>query len=160
MMDSDNPWRSYDDEKPDVLKIYEWSVPHVTFTDMRAMFLEKYISRLAGNEYVKYPRFSRWNGYEIITPEGVMWRHTRSVPENWGKHRITSIEGVNLSPCPFCKSVPEFHGIKRLKNGFTEICAPAYEINMWWLECCAWAKTPHMKDPRVLADKREKLLKI
>jgi hypothetical protein len=145
---------------PPAAGVYEWSVPLVVAPDMTVTVLAHMRKRGAAYREIISPAFDYWDGYYRVTvPAGTHWRPATAVPDDFPTYRetIIGVVGCEFDKCPFCHQVPRLVGVQRSGNGVS-IGAHPHEFNTWWLECCSWAKSPHMKTPRALAESRHALL--
>lgn len=152
-----NPWADYSVIKPSKAGPYEWQVPSVSCKGMIVRVLANFRERGAGYTTALSPEFDYWDGYRLHVPEGTMWRAAQP-GTTLGRYRqeLICVEGLELSPCPFCRSTPRLKGVQKQGRGI--ISADAHTFNSWWLECCSWAKTPHFDDPRRLEAARRSAL--
>jgi hypothetical protein len=147
-------WREYSEIKPPEAGVYEWSVPSRTCEGMRVIVLAHHRKRGAGHRSVLSPVFDYWDGYRVHVPKGTLWRETTEGADiKWYQQRLIGIDGLDFAPCPFCGEIPRLKGNITSGNGVILSDDP-HRINSWWLECCAWAKTPHYSDPRELEKAR------
>jgi hypothetical protein len=146
-------------EKPPAEGIYEWRVPSVGVSGLVVRSLAHHRRRGAGHQDAISPEFDYWDGYSLHVPTGTQWREPPEGAE-LGRYeqRFICAEGIGLDLCPFCKNTPKLKGYVRASDGGAVITGDAHRINSWWLECCAWAKSPHYPDPRILAETRRALL--
>ena len=113
--------------------------------------------RWADYEEVLSPSFDRWDGYRVIVPEGTEW--SAAIDGTVKDHAYGSIwlDGMDVLPCPFCARAPHLHGVHR-DGKYTYICAAPFDYTVWWLECCEWARTPHVDNLlKMVADRNAKL---
>lgn len=151
-------WVDYAMARPEAAGVYEWQIPLAIIPDQSVLVLAHMRERGAGHSKVLSPSFDRWDGYNVIVPRTTSWRATELGADLKSYSvRITELVGIVHEPCPFCKRFPAFKGTCRSGDGFI-ITANPHQYNNWWLECCSWAKTPHVADPRKLAAHRNSLL--
>lgn len=153
------PWIAYADRKPDKAGVYQWRVPSKRVPGLIVTFFAHMLERNAGYSRVLSPTFDHWDGYNLHVPKGTEWREAAEPPET-KPHQSTGlcVDGVDNAPCPFCKAFPRWKAVEKSNNGGMFIGSDPHEFNTWWLECCAWAKTPHFDDPRKLAVARNALI--
>jgi len=148
-------WRDYPQEKPPEVGVYEWSVPSRVCEGMRVIVLAHHRKRGAGAVSVLSPEFDHWDGYKVTVPKGTRWREA---PEDVDlpKYKLwpVRVEGLTFASCPFCQTVPRLYAAERWHDGGMTISPAPQRLNSWWLECCAWAKTPRFSDPRELENAR------
>lgn len=155
MASSEGRWTAYADERPPVAGPYEWQVPSRACKGMVVRVLANYRERGAGYSKVLSPEFDHWDGYDVRVPTGTMWRSPAGGTELKDyRIELMCVEGLEFTPCPFCKARPKLKGVERANGGGIIITADAHRFNSWWLECCGWAKTPHFADPRDLEKAR------
>lgn len=158
-MSGETNWRDYAVEKPPAEGIYEWRVPSFAVSGLIVRSLAHNRTRGAGHKDAISPAFDYWDGYNLHVPPGTQWREPpEGVKLERYEQRLVCAEGVEFEPCPFCKNEPKLKGYVRASNGGAVVTSDAHRINHWWLECCAWARSPYYSDPRVLAETRKALL--
>lgn len=152
-------WTDYSVTPPPVAGVYEWSVPLAVDPSMTVTVLAHMRKRGAGYSDVISPVFDHWDGYRVTVPAGTHWRPATTVPDDFPTHRetIIGVGGCEFDKCPFCHKVPRLVGLEKFDRSVS-LGANAYQFNTWWLECCSWAKSPHMKSPRALAEARHAML--
>lgn len=152
-------WREYADTPPKSEGVYEWQVKSVACSQMVVRVLAHFRKRGAGYRDVLSPEFGHWDGYKIIVPSGTRWREpTTSVDLPKYRQELICVEGLDPSPCPFCRRQPKVKGVQRAMGGGIVISGDAHTFNSWWYECCSWAKSPHFSDPRELEGARRAAL--
>jgi hypothetical protein len=151
-------WISVEERLPETAGTYEWRVPSKALPGENIIVAAHMRERSAGLKRQLSPSFDWWDGWKLVLPERLEWRECQSGHETQ-EHSITvlEIEGVHLEACPFCKRRPQWKAVQR-GGGGTVIGARPQSLNTFWLECCAWAKTPHTDDPRVMAVRRNAML--
>lgn len=145
---SDTEWRDYAKEKPNA-GVCEWRVPSCVINGLFIIVAAHMRLRNAGYGTVLSPHFDHWDGYNIILPDGMQWRHTS---ENLGikSYEVVTIavEGLELSPCIYCKKTPKLEPIQRAYGGGVIVANEPHKFNAWCFKCCAWGNTPTYSDPR------------
>lgn len=144
---TENSWINFSDKKPPE-GLYEWRIPSVSlpgeFVIVAAMMRE----RGTGFDKVLSPSFDHWDGYRVIVPAKLQWRATSRVGRVIHADLI-GVEGLEFDPCIYCEKTPVLHGCQRGSDGRgVIICGDPWRFNSWWLDCCRWGSTPHIKDPR------------
>ncbi|MFJ2455392.1 hypothetical protein ACIOWK_27270 [Pseudomonas protegens] len=154
-----NNWIAYAEQRPEAAVAYRWRLPSVGVPGLFVTFLAHMRTRGAGHESVLSPLFDYWDGYRVILPQGVQWQPAEEhAGVKWHDYGGVRAEGVDPCACPYCEKVPLLKGAKRYNDGSLSHGASPHEYNTWWLECCAWARTPHYKDPRDLVARRDAVL--
>ncbi len=152
-------WMDYASKQPPAAGVYEWRVPSRTCKGLVVRVLAHHRTRGAGYRNVLSPVFDHWDGYNVTVPAGTQWR---AAPEGTSlqtyEQRLVCAEDVEFCACPYCRQVPRLHGVERASGGGLIVGSDAHRFNSWWLECCAWARTPRYDDPRELASARASLL--
>ncbi|TPN11671.1 hypothetical protein [Mesorhizobium sp. B2-1-2] len=152
-------WRDYASEKPPTEGVYEWRVPSLAVSGLTVRSLAHNRKRGAGYRDAVSPAFDYWDGYNLHVPDGTQWREPPEGAELKSyEQRFVCAEGIELDRCPFCNNVPKLKGYVRANGGGAVVTSDAHRFNSWWLECCAWAKSPYYPDPRVLSETRRSLL--
>lgn len=155
---SEAVWNAYADVQPESVGPYEWQIPSRACKNMVVRVLANMRERSAGYRTAISPAFDYWDGYNLLVPHGTMWR---PAPEGTTlkNHEIplVRIEGLEPVPCPFCHKTPRVKGVHRYGGGII-IGSEAHQYNTWWFECCGWAKTPHLSDPREIEKARRAAL--
>lgn len=149
-------WTNYADARPEADRLIEWRMPHLSLEGAFVLVLAKMRLRGAGYESTYSPPFDYWDGYRLHVPKGLQWRYSDadSEFENGDRLHLVGIEGLTHCECPYCGKLPKLKAIDRSSGGVA-INPDPNRLNMWWLECCAWGKTPSYADPRQLeADRR------
>lgn len=152
-------WRDYATDKPTDQGVYEWLVPSAQCAGMNVIVLCYFRERGAGYTRVLSPLFDHWDGYRVTVPKGTKWRFPTE-PANIKLYEqvLLGVEGLNLCECPFCGNLPRLRGIESASGGGVYAGSDAHQFNTWWLECCAWTRTPHLRDPRELEKARRALI--
>ncbi|MCY1421674.1 hypothetical protein D9M71_373380 [compost metagenome] len=153
-------WISYADRRPATAGAYRWRLPSTGVPGLVVTFLAHMRLRGAGHENVVSPVFDYWDGYRLLLPQGVQWQDVEgSTDVKWHSYGEVHAEGVAPCVCPYCEKAPVLKGAKRYNDGTLSHGASPHEYTSWWLECCAWARTPHYKDPRDLVARRHAVLR-
>lgn len=159
---------SFTDYVPRSLPVgrYRWRIPSVGVPGIVVQFNANVRSRGAGYEHdVASPEFDYWDGWNIQLPKSVQWAPITApyVDQKLQVGRDTftcvAVEGVSPDPCPYCQKMPRWQGLFQGTFGDIIHGSSPEKFNSWWLECCAWAKTPRATDPRKLSADRSKLLR-
>jgi hypothetical protein len=142
-------WIDYAAEKPGVRGAYEWRVPSTALPGEFVIVAAHMRMRGAGYQDVLSPSFDRWDGYRVHVPSGLQWRRTteHSAIESY-KQKVIALEGLEHCGCIYCGKTPTLHAVLVPRSGGVVVCGEPQYLNSWWLECCAWGKTPHLSDPR------------
>jgi len=143
-------WREYSEERPPEAGAYEWSVPSRVCEGMRVIVLARYRKRGAGAVSMLSPEFDHWDGYRVTVPEGTRWREAPDRTDLTKYQLLVGVEGLEFVPCPLCGTEPKLKASEKWRDGGVTVCPPPQRFNSWWLECCAWMRTPHYSDPREL----------
>lgn len=152
-------WIAYAERKPEAAGAYRWRLPSTGVPGLFVTFLAHMRLRGAGYENVVSPVFDYWDGYRLLLPQGVQWQAVEGPTDvKWHGYGEVQAEGVDPCACPYCESVPVLKGAKRYNDGTLSHGASPHEYSSWWLECCAWARTPQYKDPRDLVARRDAVL--
>jgi hypothetical protein len=152
-------WIPYSERRPDREGVFEWRVPSRRVAGLTVQFFAHMRERGAGYSRAVSPSFDHWDGYRLTVPEGTLWREGVDPPAI-KSYQTTDpvIPDAEVAPCPYCSRVPVLKGIERAGGGGFFVGSDPERYNSWWLECCAWARTPHLKDPRELIAKRNAVL--
>lgn len=152
-------WISYSEQRPSSEGPFAWRVPSVAVHGLIVTCVAHMRERGAGYTRVISPVFDYWDGYRVLVPDGLQWK---SAPEgaNADWHKITdlNVEGVTNAPCPYCGKEPKWDAHIASPHGGYIIGGDPHRLNEWKLNCCSWASTPRMRDPRQIAEKRNAVL--
>jgi hypothetical protein len=153
-------WTSYTERQPEGKGVFAWRVPNRSQPNLIIQFFAHMRERGAGYRQAISPSFDYWNGSRILVPDGTEWREAPDAPAGLKDYdaKLICLEGPEPLPCPFCKEKPRWRGLRRASDGGLLIGANPHEFNRWWLECCAWAKSPQSDDPIKLNADRSALL--
>lgn len=153
-------WINYAEERPTEAGVYQWRMPSVSCQGLIITVFAHYRKRGAGYKHVLSPQFDYWDGYRVHVPERLQWRHTDQHQDIRECDTTDPVpEGVELEPCPFCKTVPKWESRQTGSYGRgVVVCGPAHRHNSWSIKCCTWANSPRFDDPRTLAQSRSALL--
>lgn len=155
----DGGWHEYATVRPEIAGVYEWLVPSRSCKGMIVHVLAHFRERGAGYSTVLSPEFDYWDGYRLHVPAGTKWR---KAPDGTSlkpyTQKLLGIEGLEITPCPFCGKPPAVNGVQGAMSGGVIVSSDAHLYNRWWLECCSWAKTPRFNDPRELEASRRSML--
>lgn len=159
-MDAQNEsmWTRYDIQPPPCAGTYLWRLPSRGVQGLIVQFAANMRERNAGYRVALSPSFDYWDGYKLIVPKDTEWAPTDLVLEHYSSTTEPQFPELSIDPCPFCQKTPTWKGIHRSNGGGIFIGSNPHEFNTFWLECCAWTKTPHVNDPRALAESRNKIL--
>jgi hypothetical protein len=142
-------WIDYNVERPTTEGVFEWRVPSIALPDAIVIVAAHMRKRGAGYKDVISPKFDYWDGYRVHVPKGLQWRDT---VEHKGiksfEQKLLGVEGVSHCDCIYCGKTPTLHAVQWSSGGGVVVGAAPQYLNSWWLECCAWGKTPHLSDPR------------
>lgn len=151
-------WVRYADNAPQSVGIYEWRVPSKAIDGLTIVFSAHMRERSAGDINCISPAFDYWDGYRVTVPPMTQWREMDSPPDiKPYDYKLLVVEGVENLPCPFCHKTPKWRAIQKSGRGVM-VGGKPHEFNTWWLECCRFATTPHVADPRKLSEQRNTML--
>lgn len=143
------PWVRYEDQRPESEGIYAWRVPSVALSGALVTFHAWMRVRGAGFKTVISPSFDHWDGYRVQVPSGTEWRPADDGAEcKWHEVVRVGVEGLDFCVCPYCNKTPILDGYQRGASGGIVVSNDVHRFNHWWLNCCAWGKTPALSDPR------------
>ena len=149
-------WTAYDAEQPVDKGVYLWRVPNKHIDYRKVIFYAH--MRKRGNGYkpdILSPSFDYWNGYVVSVPNGTEWSNVDETPDlKECRTEVVDIDGLHHEPCPFCDKAPTWKGLERSSTGGVFIGSAPHQYNSWWLECCAYARTPSTHDPLALTQYR------
>lgn len=152
-------WITYADDHPKTAGAYEWRVPSKTLPGEIVIVAAHMRERGAGYRDVLSPVFDWWDGYRVHVPEGLQWRETN---EHKGiekyKQKLLGLEGLTHCACLYCGKVPSLHAVQGGGNGGVVVGGAPQNLNVWWLECCTWGKTPHLANPRDIEAMRRRAI--
>lgn len=144
-------WNNYSETKPEAEGVYEWRVPSRRVSGLIVTFLAWMEMRNAGYSQQLAPSFSHWDGYRLTIPAGVQWRRAAADAVcKTHEYKAVAVEGVTNCACPFCGKSPSLRGAEFSLHGGVFVGSAPYDFNSWQLECCSWARTPRLEDPREL----------
>ena len=132
-------WRKYPGDILREKRQYRWRLR--LDAELFVTFIAWMRERGAGYQNVFSPAFDHWDGYSVNVPQFTQWQECEQSQMKDYDVREIQIEGIQLDPCPFCKTIPIWKGMDHNQYG-TSIGAYPNRFNVWWLECCAWAKSP------------------
>lgn len=152
-------WTKYSERKPEFAGSYRWRLLSKAVKGLSVEFVANMRVRNAGYRTLLSPKFDYWNGSELLVPLETEWTTTEVICKDFtttGLH----LPGIELLPCPFCRIVPFWKGVERAPDGGTFVVgSDPHEYNVWWLDCCSWARTPNLGDPRELARRRNGVIR-
>lgn len=140
-------WIPYTERRPASEGVCQWRVPSKSLPGETLTFAARFRSRGAGYDTVLSPEFDYWDGYLVQVPAGLEWREHDGTYRGHGCDHIT-IEGLELSRCPYCGVVPRLFAVQTSSSGGVFVGGDPTRFNSWWMECCRWGRTPHLSDPR------------
>ena len=150
-------WRSYAEDPPATAGVYRWRVKSRTLKDSFVTFDAHMRKRWASYQEALSPSFDHWDGYRIIVPDGMEWGEASDATLKDHCFGQVAVENLDIAACPFCARTPQLHGVVRYANGVA-IGGEPFNYNTWWLECCEWARTPHVDNLlKMVADRNAKL---
>lgn len=144
------PWIDYTAAQPEAAGAYEWRVPSIAVPGAVIVLAAHMRNRGAGYRNVLSPAFDYWDGYRVHVPSGLQWRVASAANADI-KHyerKLIEVEGLEHCECIYCGKRPTLHAVQSSPRGGVVIGGDPHRLNSWWLECCAWGKTPHLDDPR------------
>lgn len=143
-------WIDYAVEKPSVKGPYEWRVPSASLPGEFVIVAAHMRVRGAGYEDdVLSPSFDYWDGYRVHVPKGIKWRETTEYKSIKSYERpVIGLEGLEHCECIYCRKKPRLRAAQTPSGGGIVVNPDPQHLNSWWLECCAWGRTPHLSDPR------------
>jgi hypothetical protein len=151
-------WTNYSQEQPKAAGVYRWRLPSVAVPGIYVICLAHFRCRGAGYQEVLSPAFDYWDGYSVVVPANTQWKSAENSPQfSEYLYKELEVEGVENTPCPFCGKVPAWHAVEGDYSG-TVINGRPHRFSQWWLVCCSWGSSPHLKDPRELAQIRNAAL--
>ena len=157
LLPNEDQFTLYSERKPETAGVYRWRVPSVAVKGLVVEFCAHMRERGAGYQRVLSPMFDYWDGYRVHVPAGTAWQPSDAPCKSYEAVQLAPI-GVEVSPCPYCHTVPKWHAVQRARGGGVVVGDDPHLFNSWWLECCAWSRTPHHEDPRELARTRNEAL--
>jgi len=150
-------WVNYADKRPETAGVYEWRVPSKALPGEVVIVAAHMRKRGAGYHDVLSPVFDYWDGYRVHVPEGLQWRETseNKLIKSY-EQKLLGIEGLTHCACIYCGKTPTLHAVQGGRDGGVVISGAPHHLNIWWLECCQWGKTPHLSNPRDIEEVRRK----
>lgn len=157
---NDKIWTSFQEQQPNEAGPYWWRLKSAKLEGATLIFVAHMRMRGTCDEPILSPRFDHWTGWRVQVPE-CEWSRYDGEPTDKIEYEHLSVEGLSLTPCPFCGKTPKLKAWQACSGGGFIIGPYPQNYNLWKLECCAWGSSPDGKDPRQLEQiRRDAFLRI
>lgn len=146
---SANTWTRYADERPAVAGLYEWRMASKALPDGVLIVVAEMRVRGAGFKTVLSPEFDHWDGNRVLVPADLEWRQTNISLNPWQRTPLVlGVEGLDVAACSHCGNAPSIEAHQLPASGGIVVNPYPWELTHWRFVCCAWGRTPQMRDPR------------